>query len=92
MRHTASQKVWQDAAGNLVPDGHENARVLVARQGQSLSHGEIAHFPNAVDFFSGLSSATVSSPADDTETSRETEYEEEDTDEGKTAKSPKRKK
>lgn len=59
MKHRALQKTWQDATGNLVPEGHTGACVLVARAGQALTAAELSRFPNAHEFFDGLKAAAV---------------------------------
>jgi len=47
----AKEKVWQDAEGNLVPDGDESASILVAAKGQEMRDSEVAAFKNADKFF-----------------------------------------
>lgn len=54
MRHRANQKTWVDEKGNLVPDGHAGACILVAREGQEMNTEDISRFPNSADFFDGL--------------------------------------
>ena len=57
MKHRALQKVWRDSKGNLVPDGHADACVLVAAADQPIPAKELARYPNAGEFFAGLEPA-----------------------------------
>jgi hypothetical protein len=54
----AKSKVWKTADGKLVKDGHEDAHILVAAEGQLVPDTYVEGFDNASTFFS-----TVNAPA-----------------------------
>lgn len=47
----AKEKVWIDEKGNLVPDGHEDAAVLVATKGQTVSDAHVEQYKGVNKFF-----------------------------------------
>jgi hypothetical protein len=55
----AKQKVWRTEDNKLVPDGHEKAHVLVAREGQHLREDQVEKFDkgDVSKFFSEMNPA-----------------------------------
>ena len=47
----AKSKVWADAKGNLVEDGHEDSAVLVAMPGQLMPDAQLEQYKGADKFF-----------------------------------------
>ena len=47
----AKAKVWRNAEGDLVKDGHPTATMLVAAEGQIVADEYVKGFGNASDFF-----------------------------------------
>lgn len=47
----AKEKVWADDKGNLVPDGHESAAVLVATKGQHVPDAHADQYKGNDKFF-----------------------------------------
>ena len=91
MKAVAKAKVWANSKGVLVPDGSEDACRLVARAGQPMQLKEVSHFPNAAEFFHGLTPVVPVAPEQAPEAPRKAKIELEDDEISVPTKAPQKK-